>query len=79
MCGLGGLSHSQEQLPLQGGSTAKGRGPKNPVALVVKTPPASAGDIRDSGLIPGLGRNPGGGHGNALQYSSLGNAMDRGG
>ena len=34
--------------------------------LMVKTPPASAGDIRDSGLIPGLGRNPGRGHGNAL-------------
>ena len=34
---------------------------------VVKNPPASAGDIRDAGLIPGLGRSPGGGHGNLLQ------------
>ena len=43
------------------------------VALVVKNLPASAGDIRDSGLIPGLGRSPGGGHGNPLQYSWLEN------
>jgi len=33
---------------------------------VVKNPPAQAGDIRDAGLIPGLGRSPGGGHGNPL-------------
>ena len=36
------------------------------VALVVKNLPANAGDIRDSGLILGLGRSPGGGHGNPL-------------
>ena len=41
------------------------------VALVVKNPPASVGDIRDAGSIPGLGRSPGGGHGNPLQYSCL--------
>ena len=41
--------------------------------------PASAGDIRDAGLIPGLGRSPGEGNGNSLQYSlGLENAMDRG-
>ena len=34
------------------------------MALVVKNPPANAGDIRDLGLIPGSGRSPGGGHGN---------------
>ena len=39
---------------------------------------ASAGDIRDSGLIPGSGRPPGGGHGNPLQCSCLENPMDRG-
>jgi len=39
------------------------------VALVVKNPPANAGNIRDMGSIPGLGRSPGGGHGNPLQYS----------
>ena len=36
-----------------------------------KRPTASAGDTRDLGLIPGLGRSSGGGHGNALQYSCL--------
>ena len=34
------------------------------VMLVLKNPPANAGDIRNSGLIPGLGRSPRGGHGN---------------
>ena len=48
------------------------------VALVVKSPPASARDVRDMDLIPGLGRSPGGGHGNPLQYSCLENPMDRG-
>ena len=38
-----------------------------------KEPPASAGDVRDAGLIPGLGRSPGGGRGNTLQYSCLEN------
>ena len=38
------------------------------VALVVKNLSADAGDIRDTGLIPGLGRAPGGGHGNPLQF-----------
>ena len=40
--------------------------------------PASAGDERDTGLIPGSGRSPGGGHDNPLQYSYLENSMDRG-
>ena len=40
-------------------------------ALVVKTLPANAGDIRDVGLIPGLGRSPGVGNGKPLQYSCL--------
>ena len=48
------------------------------VALVVKIPPASAGDIREIGSIPGLERPPGGGHGTLLQYSYLENPMDRG-
>ena len=46
--------------------------------LVVKNTPASAGNIRNPGLIPGLGRSPGGGHGNPLQYFCLENPMDRG-
>ena len=45
---------------------------------MVKNPPANAGNIRDVGFIPGLGRSPGGGHGNPLQYSCLENPMDRG-
>ena len=48
------------------------------MALVVKNLPASAGDLRDMGSIPGLGRSPGGGRGNPLQYSCLENPMDRG-
>ena len=49
------------------------------VALVVKNPPASAGDIRGVGLIPGWERSPGGGHANTLQYSCLESSRDRGG
>ena len=48
------------------------------VALVVRSLPANAGDIRDVGLIPGSGRAPGGGHSNPLQYSCLENPTDRG-
>ena len=54
------------------GPTVSNHGLRNqgfPVALVVKNLPADAGDIRDAGLIPGLGRSRGGGHGNPLQYS----------
>ena len=40
---------------------------------MVKNPPSNAGDKRDTGSIPGLGRSPGGGHGNPLQYSCLEN------
>ena len=45
---------------------------------MVKNPPTNAGDIRDAGLIPGLGRSPEEGHGDPLQYSCLENLMDRG-
>ena len=48
------------------------------VMLVVKNQPANAGDMRDTVLIPGSGRSPGGGHGNPLQYSCLEKSMDRG-
>ena len=48
------------------------------MALVVKNLPANGGDIRDVSSIPELGRSPGGGHGNPLQYSCLENPMDRG-
>ena len=45
---------------------------------MVKNPPANAGDVRDVGLIPVLGRSSGGGHGNPFQYACLENPMDRG-
>ena len=48
------------------------------MALVVKNLPANAGDLRDAGLIPELGRSPGEGHGNPLQHSHLENPLDRG-
>ena len=48
------------------------------VALVVKNPPANAGDVRDVGSIPGRGTAPGTGHGNPLQCSCLENPTDRG-
>jgi len=49
-----------------------------PDGIVVKNPPASAGDTRDSGSIPELGRSPGGGNGNPLRYSCLKKSTDRG-
>ena len=45
---------------------------------MVNSLPANAGDIGEAGLIPGLGRSPGGGQGNLLRYSCLENPMDRG-
>ena len=45
---------------------------------MVKNPPASAGDFRDTDSVSGSGRSLGGGNGNPLQYSCLGNPMDRG-
>ena len=45
---------------------------------MVKSLAANAGDIRDTGLIPGSGRSPGGGCGNPLQYSGLENPRDGG-
>ena len=46
--------------------------------LVVKNPLANAGNLRDADSIPELGRSPGGGHGNPIQYSCLENPVDRG-
>ena len=45
---------------------------------VVKNPPANARDAGDTGSISGLGRFPGQGNGDPLQFSCLGNPMDRG-
>ena len=47
------------------------------MVTVINNTSANAGGIRDMGLIPGLGRSPGGGHGNPFQYSYLENLMDR--
>ena len=47
------------------------------VVLMVKNSPANAGDVKDTGSIPGSGRFPGGGYGNAFQYSCLENPVDR--
>ena len=63
------LCHFFEYLPMLSASH---------VALVIKNLLASAGDIRDTGLIPGSGRSPGGGHGNPPQYSCLENPISRG-
>ena len=49
-----------------------------PGRTLVKNMPANTGDAGDAGLIPGSGRSPGVGRGNALQYSYLGNSRDRG-
>ena len=48
------------------------------VVVVVKNLPVSAGDIIDTGSIPGSGRSPGERNGNLFQYSCPGNPMDRG-
>ena len=45
---------------------------------MVTNPPANAGEVRDTGLIRGLGGSPGEGHGNPLQYSCLENPMEKG-
>ena len=50
----------------------------NNTALVLKNLPASAGDAKDVGSIPGSGRSPGGGQGSPLHYSCLENPMNRG-
>ena len=47
------------------------------MVLAVKNPPANAGDLRDTGSIPGLARYHGEGRGNPLQHSCLENTMDR--
>ena len=72
--GLIGLQRT-DQLQLLQLKKAQGA---SQVALVIKNLPANAGDKRDTGSIPALGRSPGEGNGNPLQYSCLENPMDRG-
>ena len=64
------MTHHQPQPDIKGQRSS-------PVAHLVKNPPANAGDVRNSGSIPGPGRSPGEGHDNPLQYSCLENPMDR--
>ena len=73
-----GVAQSRTRLKRLSSSGSSMLGEALQVALVVKNLPASAGDIRDLGSIPGLGRSPGEGHDNPLQYSCLKNPMDRG-
>ena len=71
-----GVSQSQTQLKrLSSNSNSSIRYIGFPGGSVVKNPPANAGD---AGLIPGSGRSPGELNGNPLQYSCLGNPIDRG-
>ena len=66
------------QRSLHGGGGIKGLICHNPGGSSGKEPACNAGDVRDAGLIPGLGRSLGEQHGNPLQYSCLETSMDRG-
>ena len=69
--------YSHSALPLRGSSWPLVSNAASQVVQVVENPPANAGDIRDTGSIPGLGRCPGGCHGNPLQYSCLENPHEQ--
>ena len=69
---------SSTQETKQGHRLTLGRVRASQALLVVKNPPASAGDLRDAGLIPEQGRSPGGGHGNPLQCCCLDTPVGRG-
>ena len=60
-----------KNLPAMQETRVSSLGGASQATLVVKNLPASAGDVRDTGSIPGIGRSPGVGHGNPLQYSCL--------
>ena len=77
MVGYSPLGHKELDTTLRL-STAHDHEGASQVALVVKNPPAKAGDVRDAGLIPGLGRFPGEGNGYPLLCSCLENPVDRG-
>ena len=72
------LTFNSAVLPLSGHVFDPSHSSAPQVALLVKNPPANAGDIRDVSSVPGSGRSPGGGHGNPLQYSCLENPTDKG-
>ena len=72
-----GVAQSRTRLKRLSSSSSSSNTGFPRLALVVKNPPANAGDIREAGSIPGSGRSLGGGHGNPLQYSCWRIAMDR--
>ena len=74
------LSHHSGNLPLnqKGSGTILWGFPHGSVVKKNKTKQNSPTNVGDSGLIPGSGRSPGQGNGNPLQYSCLGNPIDRG-
>ena len=78
MFGLLGVSDCKKSCNAGGLASLLGLGGWLPRGTVVKNPPADAGDAQDTGLIPELGRSPGVGTGNPLQYSCLENSMDGG-
>ena len=71
------LAHMHKRLKIQKEEETVDIVRVSQVAPVAKNLPANAGDIRDVGSIPELGRSPGGGHGNPFLYSCLENPMDR--
>ena len=73
-----GEALGQVLVPPQGIHKISLRSWASQVALVVKSPPAKAGDVRHMGSIPRSERSPGGGHGNPLQYYCLEKPKDRG-
>ena len=73
-----GVAQSRTRLKRLSSSSSSALGRASQVTLVVKNPPANAGDVRDMGSIPGPGRPPGEGNGNPLQHSCLENPTDRG-
>ena len=75
LCKMGITSQSREMLERNRGRCSREGLPQWSSG---KESPANAGDQGDAGSIPVSGRSPGGGHGNPLQYSCLGNSMDRG-
>ena len=78
MCDIQGVSSRAAVMGLKDSSNLEVGAWASQAELVVKNPPANAGDIRDVASIPESGRSPGGGHSNPLQYSFLENLMNRG-
>ena len=72
-----GLNSPSDYKPMAGFFSDNIKASGIPSDSVVKNPPISAGEAGDMDSIPGSGRSPGGGNGNSLQYTCLGNPMDR--